>query len=411
MGKPIPPKPYDSVSELPSAQKIEQDLALIKMLEPFMPAEAREKLRDGERKHRELEALVEAFYRLLGPRKWVFTNDLSVVEMAAIVATNDPVLAEEQLIAYYKQEKHISFQLILLNRIPAMKPRISLLEKALVDYLAGRYYSAVLVLLAMMDGFVSDVDKAHRKNLNSRPAEDMVPFDSVAGHRLGLSHAHATFNESVWTTDTAEVSDLFRNGIMHGMLVNFDNDVVATKAWNRLFALADWANGRAKQAKPPKPERTLEEVLREREEVQAVNRRMADWSAYEYEVSDVEAELTDLDRTCADFFQRWERQQWSPLCQHFRVPVPRPLGGKLAQTAKSLYSDQVLTGWSLEHVFHRGASMAESQVALEVNGEWGVVLLRWLYTDAEGEHSYDWIEGGVWRLAVYDPRVFLRPKR
>ncbi len=398
------------MSELPSARKIEQDLALVKMFEPLLTPEAREKIHGGERKQRELEELVEGFYRLLGPRNWVFTNDLSIVAMKLIVATDDPALAEEQLIAFYKQEKHISFQLILLNRIAAMKPRISLLEKALVDYKAGRYYSAVLVLLAMMDGFVSDVDKAHRKNLNSRPAEDMVPFDSAAGHQLGLSHAHATFNESVWTTDTAKVSELLRNGIMHGMLVNFDNDVVATKAWNRLFALADWANGRAKQAKPPKPERTLEEVLREREAVQAVNRRMADWSAYQYEVSDVEAEWTDLDRTCADFFQRWERQQWGPLCQHFRVPVPRPLGGKLAQTAKSLYSDQVLTGWNLEHVFHRGASMAESQVALEVNGLRRVVLLRWLYTDSEGEHSYDWMPGGVWRLAVYDPRVFLRPK-
>ena len=395
------------MSELPSARKIEQDLALVKMFEPLLTPEAREKIRGGEQKQRELEELVEGFYRLLGPRNWVFTNDLSIVAMKLIVATDDPALAEEQLIAFYKQEKHISFQLILLNRIPAMKPRISLLEKALVDYLAGRYYSAVLVLLAMMDGFVSDVDKANRKNLNSRPAEDMVPFDSVAGHHLGLSHAHATFNESVWTTDTTEVSDLFRNGIMHGMLVNFDNDVVATKAWNRLFALADWADGLVKQAKPAKPEPSWDQLVSQGQHNQDVRRRMTEWSAHDYAVSEIASERTDLDRTCADFLERWERKQWGPLGQHFSVGAPRSSAGELAVSAKQLYEHHELTGWSLERVFHRGASMAEAQVALDVNGTRHSVLLQWHYNDLSGEQSFDWVEGGVWRLANYGPTRFL----
>ncbi len=48
---------------------------------------------------------------------------------------------------------------------------------------------------------------------------------------------------------------------MHGNLVNFDNDIVASKAWNRLFAVADWAASRQKQSVPPKPEPTFREVL------------------------------------------------------------------------------------------------------------------------------------------------------
>jgi hypothetical protein len=34
------------------------------------------------------------------------------------------------------------------------------------------------------------------------------------------------------------------------MVVSFDNDVVATKAWNYLFAVADWATSRQKQKVP-----------------------------------------------------------------------------------------------------------------------------------------------------------------
>lgn len=47
-----------------------------------------------------------------------------------------------------------------------------------------------------------------------------------------------------------EVFEVYRHGIMHGSVVNFDNVVVATKAWNMLFAVADWATATRKAAEP-----------------------------------------------------------------------------------------------------------------------------------------------------------------
>lgn len=35
---------------------------------------------------------------------------------------------------------------------------------------------------------------------------------------------------------------VFRHGIMHGMVTNFDNEVVASKAWCMLFAVCDWVD-------------------------------------------------------------------------------------------------------------------------------------------------------------------------
>ena len=400
-------QPYGSVSDLPTVQKIERELAAFEALGALMPTVNTGEIQALKRQHRELVDLVEGFYRLLGPRNWVFTEDLSVTEIGPIVATNDPVVAEEMLVDYYQSDKRISFQLLRLNRYADMKPRMLLLEKALADYQAGRYYSVVLVLLAVMDGFVNDVDKQNRQNLNARSAEDMIPWDSVAGHHLGLSHAHASFNKSVRKLDTAEATELFRNGIMHGMVVNFDNVLVATKAWNRLFAVVDWAEGRRKKAIPKKPEPSWGELATQFETRQDVKRRLAKWRAYDYMVSEVVSERTDLDRTCADFLERWERNQWGPLGQHFSVGVPRPSVGELAVSAKSMYQGHDLTDWKLERVFHRGASMAESQVRLEVNGERHTVLLRWVFSDLQGEQLFDWTPGGVWRLANYGPARFL----
>lgn len=47
-----------------------------------------------------------------------------------------------------------------------------MLQKVLVDYAAGRFYSTVLVLLTVIDGFVNDLDTAQRKGLHARSPED-----------------------------------------------------------------------------------------------------------------------------------------------------------------------------------------------------------------------------------------------
>ncbi|MGV1005070.1 MAG: hypothetical protein ACOYEV_09970, partial [Candidatus Nanopelagicales bacterium] len=77
--------------------------------------------------------------------------------------SKDPATAEARLIDYYKSADRITFPLRRLHRFEAMRPRIDLLQKALTDYEAGRYYSTVLVLLSVMDGFVNDLDTATRQ--------------------------------------------------------------------------------------------------------------------------------------------------------------------------------------------------------------------------------------------------------
>jgi RIO-like serine/threonine protein kinase len=51
-----------------------------------------------------------------------------------------------------------------------------------------------------------------------------------------------------------EVFEVYRNGIVHGTVVNFNNVVVATKAWNMLFAVADWDSATTKAAAPAEPQ-------------------------------------------------------------------------------------------------------------------------------------------------------------
>lgn len=100
---------------------------------------------------------------------WVFSEVLSVDRMRSLVEKSaDSASAEAELIAYLKEGEVIRAALNRLNRYEDMRPRLPLLRKAAEDYFKGRYYSVVLVLIAVMDGFVNDSDKSIRRGLHTR---------------------------------------------------------------------------------------------------------------------------------------------------------------------------------------------------------------------------------------------------
>lgn len=403
--------PYGSARALPSVQEMEQQIAAFKLLGILLPKEQRNQLKELEREHKRITGLVDSFYGLLGRRNWVFTGDLNLPEIEHIVDADDAESAEARLIGYYKEDGRIAFPLRRLHRFDAMRPRIDLLQKALADYEAGRYYSTVLALLAVMDGFVNDFDTAARQGLHARPVEGMVAWDSVAGHHLGLSHAHQSFLKGFYKTDSTEVTELFRNGIMHGTLVNFDNEVIATKAWNRLFAVADWADSRERQAKPVEPTPTLRESLRGWKDIQDQKARIEEWQPYEYEPDPAVEELSEVAQTCSDFLAKWKKRQWGPVGAYFmELGSTRSSVGKVAVLAKDLYEALDLSTWTVLRVCHVAAAVAHTDVELLVNDTTYRTDLRWVRVEDEaGSTATEW-ETGRWALSQYGPSLFLKPE-
>jgi len=402
--------PYGTARDLPSFKEMSQQIAALKLLGLLLPKAQRKQLKDLESEHRRIIRIVDTFYGLLGERNWVFTGDFNLPAIEHVVSAEEASIAEARIIEYYKSADRIAFPLRRLQRFAAMRPRIPLLKKALVDYEAGRYYSTVLVLLSVMDGFVNDLDTASRQGLHARPVEDMVAWDSVIGHHLGLSHAHQSFVRSFYKTDTTEVAELFRNGIVHGTLVNFDNEVVATKAWNRLFAVADWADARERQVKPAEPTPTLRESLTRWKAVQDQKAKLEEWRPHQHVPGASADSTSEVASTCADFLLRWQKKQWAPAGAHFmELGSSRSSVGKLAVAAKNLYQTLDLTAWTVLGVQHVAAAVAHVDVELLVNGATYRSDLRWVRVDEAGGTATEW-EPGRWMLSMYGPSHFLKPE-
>lgn len=400
--------PYGSAGDLPSVKEMEEQIEGLKLLDSLLPQGQRQQLEDLQREHQRITRIVDTFYGLLGERNWVFTGDLNLSVLEHVISVDDVASAETRLIEYYTTDERIAFSLRSLHRFEAMRPRIPLLQKALVDYEEGRYYSTVLVLLAVMDGFVNDVDTATRQGLHARSEEDMVAWDSVVGHHLGLSHAHRSFLKGFYKTDTTEVTELFRNGIMHGTLVNFDNEVVATKAWNRLFAVADWADARQRQARPVEPIPTLQEAMASLAEVRERRAGIDEWQSYDYAPGASTYDQSEVVTACSDFLERWQKKQWGPMGGHFmQFGNTPPSVGKLALEAKDHYQSLDLTTWTILHVRHVAAAVAHTDVELVVNDDTYRTDLRWVHVDDAGGTASEW-EPGRWVLSMYGPSHFLK---
>src|SRR5260370_15330457 len=114
-----------------------------------------------EKKIAMLGNIPDSFNRLFASRCWI-AYDLFNVDIAQATVekaeAGDIDGAEIDLVEYYDEE-HTRWHLRTMQEVKAFRPHLSLMEKALDDYLQGRYHASVPVVLMQLDGFVSDVGK------------------------------------------------------------------------------------------------------------------------------------------------------------------------------------------------------------------------------------------------------------
>ncbi|WP_209326156.1 hypothetical protein [Brevibacterium renqingii] len=407
----MPQEPYASARDLPSFREMEQNIEGMQLLLSFAPASERVQLKSDLRElsaqSKHLVSLVDAFYDKLGNRNWIFSTDLSLKVVETIVAIDDPLEAEKALIEYYRSNDGVHFAIKRLARLEAMRPRLPLLRAALEDYKHARNYSVVLVLIAVMDGFVNDFDKQSRKGLHAREAAEMFAWDNIVGHHMGLTNAHKAFTKTFKKTVTEEVYDLHRHGIVHGMITNFDNYFVSTKAWNHLFAIGDWADAQLmkteKSGAPPEP--SLDEVVQQYRQLQDDKARRDRFQPYDCIPGNVDC---DALRAADDFFARWSKRQWGPLGAHFmQCANNHSSAGQLAREARELYEDYSLNKSSIQRIEHCGSMVAHVHASLSVNGQTHTVEMRWVHVDDEFNMVDEW-EQGHWVLVPYGPLTFIK---
>jgi hypothetical protein len=394
------PGPYRSALDLPSVVEMLEQIRGAKPLTRLVARKHRAEVLRIEGEVRHIAGLVDSFYALLGDRHWVFHDSMNteVIESVVQLGADD---AELGVIQLYETPDALESMIRALTRFPQLRARMDLIDRAAEDYREGRHYSTVLVLLTVMDGFVNDLEPAQRRGLHAREANEMAGWDTVVGHHLGLSHAHATFVRRFTKTSDEEVHELYRNGIVHGMLTNYDNVVVATKAWNRLFAVSDWAKSLERQALPPAPPRARD-LFRQVRALDEAKKALAEWQPRSVEGGTAGIQDEPLFVLTLEFLVAWRSQNYGRMGALLSSMIQESTPGKTAGMVRENWSEHQLMSFSINRLDYTSPAVCEVDAELAMTAQTRSARLRWIREGEDGM-AVTPNEEGVWRLVAWGP--------
>lgn len=396
---------YPSARDLPSVAEMLKQIQGMKVLTRFVARKQRAELVKLEAQVLELTETVDKFYSLLGARHWIFHDDLNAEKVKALT-TLDPEAAERAFIEIYRDPEALRFMIRRLNGLPAMRDRMDLIEKARSDYEEGRFYATVLVLITVMDGFVNDVEPARRRGLHAREADDLAAWDSVVGHHMGLTNAHSTFTKSTYKTSSEPLYELRRHGIIHGTLLNYDNVVVATKAWNRLFAVADWARSLEKKNEPPTPEPSWRELFHQISRNEAAKKALAEWRPKTLEAEDPAFAEEEVCKRAQAYLEAWKARNFGVMGSLISPMVAEDTAGQTAGAVRSEFESWDLQDFAIKRAEFEAAAVCEIDVELAVAGQTRNARMRWIREAADGTPAMP-NEDGTWFLYLWGPWAML----
>lgn len=382
---------YGSARDLPSFRDMELFVKGAKILTLFLARDQREKILEVEREMTRLVDVVDRFYERLGSRNWIFPDVLNIEDIGILLEeTDDANEAEQRLISLYADKDASRFWIQRLCMAEGLRQRRHQIERALRHYQAEEFDSCVLHLIAVMDGFVNDFQPGLRKGLTSREPDEMLAWDSVVGHHLGLTHALKAFRKTIKRRVDEEVFELYRNGIVHGSVIRFDNPIVATKAWNMLSAVADWATAATRAAKPSPPQPSWRDLMTSMRENERVKRALDAWARSSYAAGDEGFENLNIYKLANQFLEAWRRRNFGTLAElESRAWSKGKTQSQLAGEIRDRFEGFELGKYAIQQIENSAPAVWLVRGTARINDSEGTFECRWMGEDEDGKSAFE----------------------
>ena len=317
--------------------------------------------------------------------------------------------AEQSFIELYREKDNLAFWISRVHHVDGLRERAHQIERARDHYVADQFDSAALQLIAVMDGFVNDFEPDQRRGLASRDPETMTAWDSVVGHHLGLTNALKAFDKSIKKRVDEEVYDLHRHGIVHGTVTKFDNVVVATKAWNMLFALVDWAAATKKAREPVAPEPSLGDVLRQMVTNARTKSKLEIWAPIRLSIADARFDEHEIHVLTVEFLTGWRQRNFGALVRFAsrQFDYQETSFGGVAGRLREVFEGFDLSEFRVTELEHNAPAIWLARGEATVNDEPGSFECRWIIEEPDGSAGYG-SDSAQWRLVFCSPLVWKR---
>lgn len=358
----------------------------------------------------ELLVIPDQFNDTFGASGWIAYESMNLEVMKEAVSRAESVGFEEaeKYLASSYDEDTIKWGIQRFKHNSEFRRRIRLAELAKEDYLAERYHACIPLLLSILDGLVNDVSKhvgffADKTN--------MIAWDCIAGHESGLQTLATLMTKGRNKTNEEPITIPYRNGILHGRELAFDNRIVAAKSWAALFAALDWATAISDGKKTQKPQEKhgLREMLKQIAENGRRRKLIEEWKPRdknEIEYLPYSGEPSDLpkgtpERVTAEFINNWCHRRYGLLADALLYFTDTPKGKK-ALMAKEDFGRNVPASFEVISVEDQAAAISHVIIELHFVTKSGKVTkkasVRAVHLDSQNKPTMRNETSGNWKI-------------
>ena len=405
----IEPSIHQQIMNLPSVVELRQQVGAFSVNSLILGnEEIREEMEKTKAKLDETLGIVERFYSVLGKRNWVFNDALNLDRMKTILENDEADEAEKALISYFKEPGMLETQINRLHCFPDMRPRLPLLRKAEIDYREGRYYSSTLVVVTVMDGFVNDVNKASRTGLHALKPEELASEDCVATVLAGLPSVQRAFTKTARKRIDTPLYEVQRHALVHGMATDFDNDIIASKAWCILFAIADWKKSKEKAVVSEKDKPSLIDAIRELKVAQAELKKntmkLDSWERHNVCLENPSEPDREVIDSYVAYCTAWKNGNYGRLADflpNFTNKSKRAMAGEARET----YAEHPISDFKIKSIVRPAASIAIASIHFQSDEQNWDAEIRFAKFDNRNQPAAEW-EVGSWKATQYETAPF-----
>lgn len=159
---------------------------------------------------------------------------IPLLEQANQLAKNNLFEEAEELLVNHYTDK-FDYHFILLRGLPTYFEREHIFEKAKERFFQEDYISCVPLILMMIDGIGYDTFNG----VTFKSGVDFNTWDSISAINGNIDNLIKEITRVRRNFNTDKLNIPYRNGILHGIDVGYDNKLVAIKAWALLFTIRD----------------------------------------------------------------------------------------------------------------------------------------------------------------------------
>lgn len=356
---------------------------------------------DKIKKQAEILKLPDQFNERFSNIGWIIYESMSieVAQKAIAVYENNGLSIAEEFLADSYDETIINQGILRLNGNEHFQKRIRLIELAKDDYLAGRYHACIPLLLSLIDGIVNDVSK-HIGFFTDNI--DLTAWDCIAAHESGLQSLCSLLNKGRKKTNEDVISIPYRNGILHGRDLNFDNKIVAAKCWSALFAIRDWAAALESNTQELSPKITTHWTI--------LKKAIEEWkprTSIEVTYLPFEGDISNLpentpEHAVATFINHWCNKRFGLMADLLSHNIYTSQGNKKAAgDTKKEFSSNIPISFKILSIEDNSPyiSLVKTEVYFETNGKktHENITVRTEYFNLENQRTSRLLSG-EWRV-------------